>query len=275
MTARTLIAMILAAALLAACGGYREPAPIPPRLGDENIKVGIPYKVAGVTYYPRVDHSYDVTGYASWYGRDFHGKRTANGERYDMNQLTAAHTTLPMPSYVRITNLSNGRSLVLRINDRGPFVANRIIDVSRRAAQLLGFESKGVQRVRVQAVRPDGTPYPRLVDGGLIPAPRRTAEMDIEERPLDNPDPEPVLIDEGFEIFIQVASFSLEENANTLAGQLQGVGPVMIQKAEVNNTWFYRVRVGAYALMEEALEALERVKNLGFLDAHIFTDPAG
>ena len=293
MTARTLIMMILAGAFLAACGGYQEPAPIPPRLGDENVKIGAPYKVAGVTYYPRVDHYYDVVGNASWYGPDFHGKRTANGERYDMNELTAAHTTLPMPSYVRVTNLSNGRSLVLRINDRGPFAGNRIIDVSRRAAQLLGFVNKGVQKVRVQAVQPDGTPFPRPIDGGLTPAPQRTAEMEIEEVLLDDPDPQetlmadmrgangakemsdPVLIEDGFNIFIQVASFSVKENAEILAGQLQGTGPVVIQRAEINNNWFYRVRVGAYAVMEEALKALERVKNLGFLDAHIFTEPAG
>ena len=118
-------------------------------------KVGEPYQIAGVWYYPAEDWTYDETGIASFYGGersgiDFHNRLTANGEIYDMNALTAAHTTLPMPSLVRVTNLENGRSIVLRVNDRGPFVRGRIIDVSRRAAQLLGFEGQGIARVRVE-----------------------------------------------------------------------------------------------------------------------------
>ncbi len=117
-----------------------------------DYKVGQPYKVNGSTYFPQVDPTYNETGMASWYGAEFHGKSTANGDTYNMNALTAAHTTLPMPSQVRVTNLENGRSLVLTVNDRGPFVKNRIIDVSRRAAQLLGFERHGTAKVRVEAV---------------------------------------------------------------------------------------------------------------------------
>src|SRR5262249_32129010 len=113
-------------------------------------KVGKPYQIDGVWYYPAVDYAYAETGIASWYGPDFHGLATANGETYDMNSLTAAHRTLPMPSMVRVTNLENGRQIALRVNDRGPFVNNRIIDVSRRAAQLLGFEQQGTARVRVE-----------------------------------------------------------------------------------------------------------------------------
>ena len=113
-------------------------------------KVGNPYQINGIWYYPGEDYEYDETGIASWYGPNFHGKDTANGEVYDMNDLTAAHRTLPMPSYVRVTNLENGRSVVLKINDRGPFAQGRILDASRRSAQLLGFEQKGTARVRVQ-----------------------------------------------------------------------------------------------------------------------------
>ena len=113
-------------------------------------KIGSPYQVAGVWYYPKVDYAYNESGIASWYGPGFHGKLTANGEIYDQNALTAAHKTLPMPSMVRVTNLENGRSLRLTVNDRGPFVNGRIIDVSRRAAQLLGLHKKGTAKVRVQ-----------------------------------------------------------------------------------------------------------------------------
>tara|TARA_R110000868_G_scaffold58283_3_gene180113 strand:+ start:711 stop:1706 length:996 start_codon:yes stop_codon:yes gene_type:complete len=113
-------------------------------------KIGTPYQISGTWYYPAEEWDYDETGIASWYGADFHGKDTANGESYDMNDLTAAHRTLPMPSFVRVINLENGRSIVLRVNDRGPFAKGRIIDVSRRGAQLLGFKDQGTARVRVQ-----------------------------------------------------------------------------------------------------------------------------
>ncbi len=122
-------------------------------------KVGDPYQVNGVWYYPSEDYGYNETGIASYYGGErsgtnFHGRQTANGEVYDQNALTAAHQTLPLPSLVRVTNLENGRSLVLRVNDRGPFTRGRVIDVSRRAAQLLGFEAQGTARVRV-TILPD------------------------------------------------------------------------------------------------------------------------
>lgn len=120
-------------------------------------KVGDPYQINGIWYYPAEDYGYSETGIASFYGGEgqgvnFHGRTTANGEVYDMNALTAAHQTLPMPSLVRVTNLENGRSVVLRVNDRGPFVRGRIIDVSRRSAQLLGFEPQGTARVRVEVL---------------------------------------------------------------------------------------------------------------------------
>lgn len=115
-------------------------------------KVGNPYQVGGNWFYPAEDYAYDETGIASWYGADFHGNKTANGEVFNKNELTAAHKTLPMPSLARVTNLDNGRSIVLRINDRGPFSGKRIIDVTQRAAQLLGFERQGTAKVRVQVL---------------------------------------------------------------------------------------------------------------------------
>ena len=113
-------------------------------------KIGNPYQVAGVWYYPKEDYTYKEIGVSSWYGPDFHNGITANGELYDMHGLTAAHRTLPLPSIVRVTNLQNGRSLVLRVNDRGPFVNNRVIDVSMRAAQMLGFKDQGTTQVQVE-----------------------------------------------------------------------------------------------------------------------------
>jgi rare lipoprotein A len=113
-------------------------------------KVGEPYQIDGKWYYPKEDYSYRETGVASWYGDEFDGRFTANGEIFDMNAVSAAHRTLPMPSVVRITNLENGRSMVVRVNDRGPFVKDRIVDLSHRGADLLGFRAKGTARVKVE-----------------------------------------------------------------------------------------------------------------------------
>jgi len=128
--------------------GFGEPVP----KGGGVYRIGKPYTVAGKTYVPEEDTNYRAEGMASWYGDDFHGRQTANGEVFDMTSLTAAHPTLPMPSYARVTNLANGKSLIVRVNDRGPYHANRLIDVSNKAADLLEFKGVGVARVRVEYV---------------------------------------------------------------------------------------------------------------------------
>src|SRR5437867_23848 len=120
--------------------------------GGGTYRIGKPYVVGGRTYVPEEDVNYRAEGMASWYGDDFHGRLTANGEVFDMGSLTAAHPTLPMPSYARVTNVSNGKSLVVRVNDRGPYHGNRLIDVSNKAAELLEFKGNGVARVRVEYV---------------------------------------------------------------------------------------------------------------------------
>src|SRR6266571_2602956 len=125
-----------------------EPVP----KGGGTYRIGKPYTVGGRIYVPEEDTDYREEGMASWYGDDFHGRLTANGEVFDMASLTAAHPTLPMPSYARVTNLSNGKSLVVRVNDRGPYHGNRLIDVSNKAAELLEFKGNGVAKVRVEYV---------------------------------------------------------------------------------------------------------------------------
>jgi rare lipoprotein A len=128
--------------------GPGEPVP----KGGGVYRVGSPYMVAGRVYVPEEDPHYRADGLASWYGSDFHGRATSNGEIFDSDSLSAAHPTLPLPSYVRVTNLNNGRSVIVRVNDRGPFHGNRIIDVSKRAAHLLGFTVRGTAWVRVEYV---------------------------------------------------------------------------------------------------------------------------
>ena len=142
------------ALVLAACGSHDGGAHnVAAPNANGFYKIGQPYQIDGKWYYPAVDWSYAETGVASWYGPDFDGKYTANGERFDMNALTAAHRTLPMPSIVEVTNLDNGRSIQLRVNDRGPYARDRILDVSRRAAQMLGFENTGTAHVRVRLLQ--------------------------------------------------------------------------------------------------------------------------
>ncbi len=125
-----------------------EPVP----KGGGTYRIGKPYMVAGRMYVPEEDVNYREEGLASWYGDDFHGRLTANGEVFDMDSLSAAHPTLPMPCYARVTNLTNGKSLIVRVNDRGPYHGNRLIDVSNKAAELLDFKGNGVARVRVEYV---------------------------------------------------------------------------------------------------------------------------
>lgn len=165
-----LTALLLAGVSLAACSTVSPrypshttgPQTAPPAQGE--YKVGKPYQVGGVWYVPREQPNYDQTGVASWYGEQFHMKATANGEMFDMATVSAAHTTLPLPSMVEVTNLDNGRKLVVRVNDRGPFVGDRIIDLSREAARQLGYDRQGLARVRVRYVGPAPLLAP---DGGL------------------------------------------------------------------------------------------------------------
>jgi rare lipoprotein A len=152
--------VVFLASGLASCGGNGQrlgerviPLGQPVPKGGGVYRIGEPYEVAGIRYTPREDPSYDRVGRASWYGELFHGRRTANGEIYDMDRLSAAHPTLPLPVYAQVTNLANGRTIVVRINDRGPYARDRVIDLSRRSAELLGFRANGTTDVRVRYLR--------------------------------------------------------------------------------------------------------------------------
>ena len=153
-----------------------EPVP----KGGGSYRVGKPYNINGRTYYPAENPNYRVEGIASWYGPDFHGRLTANGEVYDMHGISAAHTTMPLPSYARVTNLENGRSIIVRVNDRGPYVSDRIIDLSIGTAKVLNFYGNGLARVRVEYVgrapvegSDDRMLMATLRDGSPAPAPSK------------------------------------------------------------------------------------------------------
>jgi len=264
-------------AVLAACSTTR-PASAPPDnslpTGDQggHEKVGNPYKIAGRWYTPKREPSYDVVGLASWYGKQFHGKKTANGEVFNMNALTAAHKTLPMPSFVKVTNLSNGRSLVLRVNDRGPFVDDRIIDVSRRAAQILGFENKGVTRVRVQISDKNGrVPDPRRVDRVQAQPPKAQTPGPQTGLPPNTGAGSDLSGDQGNH-YVQLGAFSRRQNAENQALLATRAGSKAdLEKIDGNGQSLWRVRVGPFIRLEDARQALGRLRAQGFEQARIFS----
>lgn len=151
--------LLLCLFALSACGGGSSYSPYGGTENPTQVKIGKPYHVSGTTYTPKYEPGYSEVGMASWYGPKFHGRKTASGERYDKYEMTAAHRTLPMPSIVRVTRLDNGRSVKVRINDRGPFAHNRIIDLSQAAAEKLDMIRAGTARVRVEYLSSDTEAY--------------------------------------------------------------------------------------------------------------------
>ena len=252
-------------------------------------KIGKPYQIDGVWYTPKEDANYDATGIASWYGLPFDGRPTANGETYDMNALTAAHKTLPMPTMVRVTNLENGRSLVLRVNDRGPFVNGRVVDVSRRAAQLLGFLHQGTAKVRIAAVQ---SPARRFVSNKPITteeerydaaaAPQAAVASErlpppegvpaAPARPSSRPPSVTLIPVTETRMYVQAGAFTRQDNAERLSAGLSPLGPARMMTATVKGQRFFRVRIGPLTSVEKADAMLTRVINGGYRDARIVID---
>jgi rare lipoprotein A len=215
-----------------------------------------PYTVNGQTYRVLPDEAgYSVTGTASWYGRKFHGHLTSNGEVYDMFQLSAAHTTLPIPSYIRVTNLDNGKNIIARVNDRGPFHSGRVVDLSYAGAVILGYAGKGTARVKVEAVLPDDVslsapsrPAPAIIASN---SPEIVAE---EKRKIET--------NKGSE-FLQVAAFSNLDAARNLVTRLSKfiALPVLIQSdAGQNGNVLHKVRIGPLSdglAIEEIIQGVE------------------
>ena len=288
----------------------QEPPP-PAASAAPNYKIGKPYQVAGVWYYPQEDFSYDETGIASWYGPNFHAKLTANGEVFDQDAVTAAHKTLQMPCVARVTNLENGRSIIVRINDRGPFVNGRILDLSRHSAQLLGMEGKGTAKVRVQVLneesrvlagklKPDSAgnepklaqaaPRGSVVAETLPPPPGAHAKLaapelsssapapaqrgmtaDAVENQLANQEVKTVPV-HATNIYVQAGSFARHDNALRVQARLSSVGKAQIQQANVQGKPVFRVRLGPLASVEDADRMLDAVVAAGQPDARLVVD---
>ena len=248
-TACTLVALL---ALLAGCGG-----------GDDDgsaaagyYKLGGSYTIGGRRYYPAYDPAYDAVGVASWYGSAFHDRLTANGERFDKNVLSAAHTTLPLPSIVEVTNLDNGRRLRLRVNDRGPFVDDRLIDLSEAAARELGFIDRGLANVRVRFLglaAANGTPPRPTV---RVAAPR------VE-----------TVASQGFGcdgVYVQTGVFTRLAAAEAWAATLRDLTAVRLDRVVLpDGRDAARIRLGPHLGRQEALSTLAQLRGRGYQDAYL------
>lgn len=258
---RRLIWMIVLAALLAGCATTRrQPAPavklppLPQNMGSVPNAVprfepraphGNPpfYDVDGRRYYVLATaEGYEATGVASWYGPTFDGLRTADGDRYDMYAMTAAHKTLPLPCYVRVTNLSNGRSIVVKVNDRGPFVANRLIDLSYVAAAKLDMLGTGTALVEVQAITPENP--------------------SVLTRAAESPPPT---------LYVQVGAYVVRSNAERVVARLQaaGLAGAFVFGPPVTRSPLYRVRIGPVSGVPEFDQLLARLSALGYPGARL------
>ncbi|MDP2212598.1 septal ring lytic transglycosylase RlpA family protein [Phenylobacterium sp.] len=285
---RTLVGVSLGALVITACAAPKPklssrlpqaqaPGTKAPSGTGGTYKVGKPYQVGGIWYVPKEDPGYNRVGTASWYGAQFHAKTTANGETFDMNAMTAAHTTLPLPSLVEVTNLENGRKVVVRVNDRGPFVGDRIIDMSRAAARELGFEAQGLAKVRVRYVGP--APLGGRGDPGIRRAQAPTPSLPAAPIPYSTlvkapapPTPTTVApsavaaVSEGASYRIQAGAYGDRINAERAASQLAYAGEAVI---EPTGGGLYRVMVEVGADEGRAWAVRDQVASAGFADARV------
>lgn len=235
------------------CTALISCATVPTKKREKQVfqKKTKPYCVYDQCYFPLPSaEGFVEEGYASWYGPEFSNRRTSSGEPYDMNALTAAHKTLPLGTYVKVTRLDNGKWTIVRINDRGPFVSGRIIDLSKRAAKELDMLNDGIVKVRIEAVQPATLiPYAGL-------------------QPLWELHPVPSFYTGEFEI--QVGAFALPENARRLSNHLKKYyDHVAVVPFECNGKVFYRVRVGLFRDLLKAEKEAEKMRKSGFPDAFV------
>lgn len=214
-----------------------------------------PYTVLGRSYKPMQDgRAYRETGLASWYGTKFHGQLTANGENYDLYGMTAAHKTLPLPSYVRVTNLDNQRSIIVRVNDRGPFHSDRIIDLSYAGAVKLGFAEQGTARVKVEGIDPVAWQQQNS-PGAPVRAHSQPASPAAQTAALHGG------------LYLQLGAFASDQAAEQLRHQVQGLvqTPVFVSPVEIDVRTLHRVRLGPVDSHDEAQQLMEKLRlaNLG------------
>lgn len=214
-----------------------------------------PYVVFGKTYYLEdTSHNFEQTGMASWYGKKFHGHKTSNMEIFDMYKFTAAHRTLPLPSYVEVTNLENNKKVVVRVNDRGPFKSKRIIDLSWAAAKALGYENKGLAKVHLKLIQAPG-------------------QQLAQNKPRPNPDAKTAEIPKEGLKFLQVGAFSDKNKAMNIASDLSKLIllPVHVTDTLAQNT-LYRVRIGPLTEDENIIDIIQKIHLRGFINTKMVVE---
>ena len=277
-----IVCVVAALSIMAGCAGpgKHDRAPKrPPDVGgipdavpkeEPRSKSGNPpsYEVFGKRYYVKKSSRNHVErGVASWYGEKFHGRRTSSGEPYDMYAMTAAHKTLPLPTYARVTNLRNGKSVVVKINDRGPFVDNRIVDLSYTAATQLEMIGQGTAFVELETLDPGAPIEPirasnKPLPQAQVPTPstRRTPKPTLARaaRSRDN-------------MFVQAGAFGLSSNAEALADKIraQGIDGVIVSKDDSGGRTLYRVRIGPVTGVDHYDWMVARMADLGIHDAYL------
>ncbi len=274
-----------------------------------NFKVGKPYTVLGQSYTPRETYEYVETGIASWYGPGFHGSKTASGERYDQREMTAAHRTLQMPSLVRVTNLGNGKSVIVRVNDRGPFSKGRVMDVSELAAKNLGMIGPGTAKVKIEllpaeskaiaaaarnGVKTNGVEvvmnqtgrlpdsYKQYMQGSYQVASNAPVVPPVYAATADGPVPghlnqgnfypDPVVTQQPVtsnNIYIQAGAFGSADNANRLAMRLSSYANAKVEPVNYSGRTLYKVKLGPLGSVQNADSVLNRVLAGGQSDAII------
>jgi rare lipoprotein A len=267
---------------------YKKSGPIP--FGGGKYHVGSPYQVAGRWFTPHEQPNYDKIGLASWYGEAFHRRKTSNGEWFDMDTLTAAHPTLPIPSYAMVTNLENGKQVVVRVNDRGPFVDTRVMDLSKRAADVLGYRLKGTTRVRVRLIGPaplrdsnkhmiamnralnNGASLTQIAEmsgSTYTPEPTQIAEAGVPRKTVQQVVYVPPQEQASGGYMVRVAVFHSLDNATGAYNILAAYGPTQVIKAVGANGPLYRVQMGPMETEQDAENALQSAVASGFEDARI------
>ena len=233
--------------------------------------LGVAILAAWTLAVPAAAAPYEAVGRAYWYGAQFHGRKTASGERFDMHAATAAHRTLPLGSLVEVTNLDNDRTVQVRINDRGPFSGDRILDLSRAAAERLDFVSRGTARVRVRTVdlrgasEPDTPPAEEAPELPAAPVPYTSFEDRVPEPPL----PTQVIPVSGEAYVVQAGTFSIRGNAEKAADRLRATGVTEIRTVQLRGGEFHVVVVGVWAARDDAETARASVRAVGFDDARV------
>ncbi len=241
---------------------------------QSTYKIGNPYEIAGIQYIPEESFNHVETGRASWYGPGFHSRLTANGEPFDQRAMTAAHRTLQLPSIIRVTNLKNGRQAVLRVNDRGPYHADRILDVSEIAAEKLGFMRRGTTRVKIEVLGDPSRRVAELARSGAtiseleaVRAETASARVSLRKQ---NPSTNTV---KAAKIgnFVQAGAFRDLAKAHKQGGNLQSYGPYQVETTNLNGKPIHLVRIGPYENLDQAKQILSKIVTAGIKDAHVVT----